>query len=236
MKKLYQSIALVFSLCLLPLPGWSQNQNSFNDQPQSWPEQNYPAQQQPSNSPYPNNYGQQPPQEYYGRPGNSGQPAQQQGYPQPGNPAQSGYSSQPGYPPAQGYPPQSGYANPQAGSQPAYPPPQSYPSQQALPQSGYPQGQTQPPPIPGVDLSGLGPEQIGQAIATLSNEGCSCGCNYDMFHCRVYDSSCPVSLGRAQQLIFTLRGSNPASGYTPQPGYSGQNFPGMNANPAGYPR
>lgn len=187
--KYYQMILAIILFVLIGTCN-ALDQNSFADQPQNW--------QQPS-----------------------GNPAQQYYSPGAMNQGQS-------YPPAQNYPP-AGNVNqgfPQQYPQQGYPqqqyPQQSYPQQnypqQARPQSGYPQ-QNYPPPnqvsIPGVNLAGLNPQQIDQISRTLSSEACTCGCNYNMLQCRIYDSSCPVSYARAQEVVnsFQSGGANRSSGY-----------------------
>ncbi len=187
--KVYQLIMAV-SLYVLNGNCSALDQNSFNDQPQRW-------QQQPGT----------PNQQYYPpSSANQGQPyPSAQNYPSPGN-ANQGYRQQ--QYPQQNYPQQ---ANPQ----------QNYP-QQAVPQ-GYPQQNYSAPSqnqitIPGVNLSGFNNQQIDQISRTLSSEACTCSCNYNMLQCRVYDSSCPVSYARAQEVVNSFRsgGTSRSSGYYQQ--------------------
>lgn len=185
------------------------DQNSFSNQPQNWPMQQ-PVTPVPQNSPaMPNYSGQQGiPQQRYPQPG--GQQYAPPNTPQQYYPQQNTQS----YPPPKGYPQQQPYRQP--------PVQQAYP-QQGIPQQNYQSIPNQQSKIPGVDLSGLNPQQVNQLTSTLQAEPCSCGCNYDMLGCRIYDSSCPVSLGRAQQLVSGIRsrGSMGApAGFPKQPGYA----------------
>jgi thiol-disulfide isomerase/thioredoxin len=47
--------------------------------------------------------------------------------------------------------------------------------------------------LPGVDFSGLTPEQKKIALKRMNTEGCDCGCKLTLAQCRINDTSCPVS-------------------------------------------
>jgi thiol-disulfide isomerase/thioredoxin len=69
--------------------------------------------------------------------------------------------------------------------------------------------------LPGVDFSGLSPEQKKIALRRLNSEGCTCGCKMTIAQCRVSDEACPVSKALAAQVVKEV-----ASGQTtsdPQP-------------------
>ncbi len=49
--------------------------------------------------------------------------------------------------------------------------------------------------LPGVDLSKLTPEQKIVALHKFNAEGCTCGCQYTLAQCRIYDRNCQISKG-----------------------------------------
>jgi thiol-disulfide isomerase/thioredoxin len=55
--------------------------------------------------------------------------------------------------------------------------------------------------LPGVDFSGLTPEQKKIALRRLNAEPCTCGCKMTVAECRVTDTSCPVSQALAEQVV-----------------------------------
>jgi hypothetical protein len=55
--------------------------------------------------------------------------------------------------------------------------------------------------LPGVDLTGLTPEQKKAALHRLNAESCTCGCALTLSQCRVNDTECPVSGGLAAQVV-----------------------------------
>jgi thiol-disulfide isomerase/thioredoxin len=55
--------------------------------------------------------------------------------------------------------------------------------------------------IPGVDLTGLSPEQRTAALQTLNTEACTCGCGLTVAKCRIDDPSCGVSLPLARKIV-----------------------------------
>jgi thiol-disulfide isomerase/thioredoxin len=55
--------------------------------------------------------------------------------------------------------------------------------------------------IPGVDLSGLTPDQRAKVLAALNSEHCTCGCGLTVAQCRVDDPTCDVSLPLAQSIV-----------------------------------
>jgi thiol-disulfide isomerase/thioredoxin len=60
--------------------------------------------------------------------------------------------------------------------------------------------------LPGVDLSRLTPQQKQVALHKFNAEGCSCGCNFTLAQCRIYDRNCQVSKSRTQKIIAETSG------------------------------
>jgi cytochrome c biogenesis protein CcmG/thiol:disulfide interchange protein DsbE len=60
--------------------------------------------------------------------------------------------------------------------------------------------------LPGVDLSKLTPEQKQAALHRFNAEGCTCGCNFTLAQCRIYDRNCAVSKSRTEKIIDEARG------------------------------
>ncbi|MGB0035097.1 MAG: TlpA disulfide reductase family protein [Candidatus Acidiferrales bacterium] len=66
--------------------------------------------------------------------------------------------------------------------------------------------------LPGVDLTGLSPEQRRAALKRLNSEGCNCGCRLTLAQCRINDTSCPISQKIAAQVVDEIRaGQKPSS-------------------------
>ena len=80
--------------------------------------------------------------------------------------------------------------------------------------------------LPGVDLSKLTPEQKIVALHKFNAEGCTCGCQYTLAQCRIYDRNCQISKGATEKIIAALSGvpHAPATAAVPsapaQPGAS----------------
>jgi len=78
--------------------------------------------------------------------------------------------------------------------------------------------------LPGVDLSGLSPQQKLAALHAFNAESCTCGCKLTLAQCRIYDSACHVSRERTAAIVTELsappkaaRPSAPASSATAPP-------------------
>ena len=69
--------------------------------------------------------------------------------------------------------------------------------------------------LPGVDLSPLNAEQKTVALHRLNAESCTCGCNYTLAQCRIYDSACQISKGRSAKIVAEL--AAPAKHTAPAP-------------------
>jgi thiol-disulfide isomerase/thioredoxin len=77
--------------------------------------------------------------------------------------------------------------------------------------------------LPGVDMTNLSPAQKTVALHRMNEETCTCGCQYTLAQCRIYDSACRVSKERTAKIVAEC-----ASGAsTPK-----QNTPNQNAVPA----
>lgn len=55
--------------------------------------------------------------------------------------------------------------------------------------------------IPGIDLSGLSPEQRVETLVRLNAEACTCGCGLTVAKCRIDDPACGVSLPLAREIV-----------------------------------
>lgn len=60
--------------------------------------------------------------------------------------------------------------------------------------------------LPGVDFSKLPPEQKQAALHRFNAEGCTCGCNFTLAQCRIYDRNCAISKSRTEKIIEEVRG------------------------------
>jgi thiol-disulfide isomerase/thioredoxin len=55
--------------------------------------------------------------------------------------------------------------------------------------------------LPGVDLASLTPAQKTVALHRMNEETCTCGCQYTLAQCRIYDSGCHVSRERTAKIV-----------------------------------
>jgi thiol-disulfide isomerase/thioredoxin len=60
--------------------------------------------------------------------------------------------------------------------------------------------------LPGVDMTKLTPEQRTVALHRFNAEGCTCGCQFTLAQCRIYDRGCPVSMARTTKIIAEVSG------------------------------
>jgi thiol-disulfide isomerase/thioredoxin len=60
--------------------------------------------------------------------------------------------------------------------------------------------------LPGVDFTGLTPDQKKLALRRLNAESCTCGCGLTISQCRVNDTECPVSGDLAANVIKEVAG------------------------------
>jgi thiol-disulfide isomerase/thioredoxin len=60
--------------------------------------------------------------------------------------------------------------------------------------------------LPGVDMTKLTPEQRTVALHRFNAEGCTCGCQFTLAQCRIYDRGCAISKGRTEKIIAEVTG------------------------------
>jgi thiol-disulfide isomerase/thioredoxin len=60
--------------------------------------------------------------------------------------------------------------------------------------------------LPGVNLSKLTPEQKTAALHKFNAETCTCGCEYTLAQCRIYDRGCNVSKVATEKIIAAVTG------------------------------
>ena len=65
--------------------------------------------------------------------------------------------------------------------------------------------------LPGVDLSKLTPEQKAAALHKFNAENCTCGCQYTLAQCRIWDRNCNVSKEATAKIVAALPSSHPAA-------------------------
>jgi thiol-disulfide isomerase/thioredoxin len=66
--------------------------------------------------------------------------------------------------------------------------------------------------LPGVDLSKLTAEQRNAALHRFNADECTCGCQYTLAQCRIWDSACAVSRAATEKIVAEIRGAgNPAA-------------------------
>ncbi|HYL85026.1 MAG TPA: TlpA disulfide reductase family protein [Candidatus Angelobacter sp.] len=58
--------------------------------------------------------------------------------------------------------------------------------------------------LPGVDLSKLTPEQKAAALHKFNAESCTCGCQYTLAQCRIWDRNCAVSKEATAKIVAAL--------------------------------
>jgi thiol-disulfide isomerase/thioredoxin len=69
--------------------------------------------------------------------------------------------------------------------------------------------------LPGVDFSKLTPPQKQAALHKFNAEGCTCGCNFTLAQCRIYDRNCAVSKSRTEKIVDEIS-RTPAGKQTPE--------------------
>jgi thiol-disulfide isomerase/thioredoxin len=63
--------------------------------------------------------------------------------------------------------------------------------------------------LPGVDFSGLTPEQKKVALKRLNSETCDCGCGLTLAQCRINDTACGVSGKMAEKVVKEVSAAPP---------------------------
>jgi thiol-disulfide isomerase/thioredoxin len=72
--------------------------------------------------------------------------------------------------------------------------------------------------LPGVNLSRLSPEQKQAALHRFNAETCTCGCNFTLAQCRIYDRGCSISKARTGKIVAELSGTAPRKNAPPSSG------------------
>jgi thiol-disulfide isomerase/thioredoxin len=71
--------------------------------------------------------------------------------------------------------------------------------------------------LPGVDLSKLTPEQETVALHKFNAESCTCGCQYTLAQCRIWDRDCNVSKAATSKIIDSLAAGPHSPASSPAP-------------------
>ncbi len=61
--------------------------------------------------------------------------------------------------------------------------------------------------LPGVDFSKLSSEQRAVALHKFNAESCSCGCQFTLAQCRIYDHACQISQQRTAAIVEEIASS-----------------------------
>jgi thiol-disulfide isomerase/thioredoxin len=69
--------------------------------------------------------------------------------------------------------------------------------------------------LPGVDLSKLTPEQKTVAFHKFNANSCTCGCNFTLAQCRIYDRGCQISQAAIGKIIAAITAAPHAPSATP---------------------
>jgi thiol-disulfide isomerase/thioredoxin len=71
--------------------------------------------------------------------------------------------------------------------------------------------------LPGVDMTSLTAGQKTVALHRMNEESCTCGCQYTLAQCRIYDSACHVSRERTARIVAQCATAAPGSGQNSGP-------------------
>jgi thiol-disulfide isomerase/thioredoxin len=87
--------------------------------------------------------------------------------------------------------------------------------------------------LPGVDMTRLTPAQKTVALHRMNQENCTCGCQYTLAQCRIYDSACHVSRDRAAKIVAeSATGASLPNRKTPDQNVPNENTGSKEAAPA----
>lgn len=89
--------------------------------------------------------------------------------------------------------------------------------------------------LPGVDLSKLTPEQRTAALHKFNAESCSCGCQYTLAQCRIWDRNCNVSKEATTKIIEALAGKSREGAEAPTPAKTKPADPEKSSSPVASP-
>jgi cytochrome c biogenesis protein CcmG, thiol:disulfide interchange protein DsbE len=71
--------------------------------------------------------------------------------------------------------------------------------------------------LPGVDFSGLSPDQKKLALKEMNSRSCTCGCKLTIAQCRINDSACDTSKALANKIVADIKaGRNPDAPAAPE--------------------
>jgi thiol-disulfide isomerase/thioredoxin len=78
--------------------------------------------------------------------------------------------------------------------------------------------------LPGVDLSKLTPEQKTVAFHKFNADSCTCGCNFTLAQCRIYDRGCKISQAAIVKIIAAITAAphTPSAAPAPTPSQPAQ--------------
>ncbi|MGB7436192.1 MAG: TlpA disulfide reductase family protein [Candidatus Acidiferrum sp.] len=62
--------------------------------------------------------------------------------------------------------------------------------------------------LPGVNTEGLTPEQRAAALHKFNAENCTCGCQFTLAQCRIYDPACKISMDRTAAIVKEVSNSS----------------------------
>ena len=62
--------------------------------------------------------------------------------------------------------------------------------------------------LPGVNTESLTAEQRATALHKFNAENCTCGCQFTLAQCRIYDPACKVSMGRCATIVREIAAGN----------------------------
>jgi thiol-disulfide isomerase/thioredoxin len=62
--------------------------------------------------------------------------------------------------------------------------------------------------LPGVNTEGLTPEQRASALHKFNAETCTCGCQFTLAQCRIYDPACRISMDRTAAIVKEVSGDS----------------------------
>jgi cytochrome c biogenesis protein CcmG/thiol:disulfide interchange protein DsbE len=65
--------------------------------------------------------------------------------------------------------------------------------------------------LPGVNTDGLTAEQRAAALHKFNAENCTCGCQFTLAQCRIYDPACKYSRDRCAAIVKEIAASKPAT-------------------------
>ncbi|HUN60692.1 MAG TPA: TlpA disulfide reductase family protein [Candidatus Sulfotelmatobacter sp.] len=65
--------------------------------------------------------------------------------------------------------------------------------------------------LPGVNTEGLTPQQRAVVLHKFNAENCTCGCQFTLAQCRIYDPACKISMDRCAAIVKEVAESKPTA-------------------------